>query len=62
MFTVRLPAGLDLDRFKINLYDRFRIEAPTISWNGAKFMRISFQAYNDESDADRLIESLRELL
>lgn len=62
MFTVRLPTSLDLDHFKFDLYDRFRVEAPIILWNNEKFMRLSFQAYNDESDANRLIESLRELL
>jgi len=62
MFAVRLPGCLDLARFKTDLYDRFNIEAPTVAWNDQKFLRLSFQAYNDQSDADRLIEALEELL
>jgi isopenicillin-N epimerase len=62
MFTVRLPDALDLDRFKSELYDRFQVEAPTICWAGKYFLRISFQAYNDQADADRLIESIKRLL
>jgi isopenicillin-N epimerase len=62
MFTVRLPDSVDLDRFQTELYDRFRVEAPAISWAGKNYFRISFQAYNDEADADRLIESIKRLL
>jgi isopenicillin-N epimerase len=62
MFTVRLPAAVDLDRLKAELYDHFKIEVPTISWNAEKFLRISIQVYNDEADADHLIQSIRSIL
>lgn len=62
MCAVRLPAPLDLDRFKGELYDRYRVEAPTVAWNGEKLLRLSFQVYNDGADVERLLEGLRALL
>jgi isopenicillin-N epimerase len=62
MFTARLPDRLDLERFKSDLYDRFQVEAPVVAWNDQKFLRVSFQAYNDRAGADRLIEALEALL
>ncbi|MBP1692193.1 MAG: aminotransferase class V-fold PLP-dependent enzyme [Chloroflexi bacterium] len=62
MFTAQLPAKVDLDQFKKRLYDEYRIEAPVISWNGLKLIRISIQGYNSQSDVDALIEALPRLL
>ena len=60
-FAARLPA-CDLDVLKTRLYDEHRIEAPLIRWNGQSFIRVSFQAYNDEADADALLRALAQLL
>jgi isopenicillin-N epimerase len=62
MFAARLPETIDLSEFKNELYGRYKIEAPTVLWNAQKFLRVSFQAYNDEKDADRLVAALRELV
>ena len=62
MFAVRLPDRIDAADFKQQLYEKYRIETPVIVWNGQKFLRVSFQAYNDEQDARRLIEALKELV
>ena len=47
---------------KARLYDEHRVEAPLIRWNGQSFIRVSFQAYNDEDDADALVLALARLL
>jgi isopenicillin-N epimerase len=60
-FAARLPE-CDLDALKARLYDEHRIEAPLIRWNGQAFIRVSFQAYNDEADADALVRALAQLL
>jgi isopenicillin-N epimerase len=59
--AVRLPE-CDLDVLKTRLYDEHRIEAPLIRWNDQSFIRVSFQAYNDEDDADALVLALTRLL
>jgi len=61
MFTGRLPENTNLVEFKTRLYDEFRIEAPTIYWEGQKFLRISIQGYNTQEDADALIQALSAL-
>jgi isopenicillin-N epimerase len=53
-----LPLHTDLTLLKSNLYDEFRVEVPLIDWNGQKFLRISVQAYNSQSDLDALYEGL----
>jgi isopenicillin-N epimerase len=60
-FAARLPE-CDLDVLKVRLYDEHRIEAPLIRWNGQAFIRVSFQVYNDEADADALLRALAQLL
>ena len=62
MFAVRLPDRIDPVDFKKQLYENHHIEAPVIVWNGQKFLRVSYQAYNDEQDAGRLIEALKDLI
>lgn len=61
MFAAELPA-CDLDALKARLYDEFRVEVPVIRWGGRCFIRVSFQAYNDPSDADALVDALCILL
>ncbi len=52
----------DLDTLKRRLYDEFRIEIPTVEWNGRHFVRISIQAYNTRANVDALVEALKVLL
>ena len=61
MVSVRLPA-VDEATLKRRLYDEYRIEAPIITWRGQVLIRVSFQAYNDEADADALVAALGRLL
>jgi selenocysteine lyase/cysteine desulfurase len=56
--AARLPAEVDTDRVKARLWDEFRVEVPLIVWNGQKLIRVSFQAYNSEADADALVKAL----
>ena len=50
--------GLD---FKRRLMDEYKIEIPVFPWGDKILFRTSFNAYNDENDADRLIEVLGKL-
>ena len=59
MFAVRLPESTNLVDFKTRLYDEFRIEAPTIYWEGQKFLRISIQEYNTNQDTDALVNAVQ---
>jgi len=62
MFAARLPERVDLDKLKRRLLDEYRIEVPTGLWNGQKLLRVSFQGYNTQGDADALLEALQRLL
>jgi len=62
MFAARLPAHTDLEALKQRLYDEYRVEVPMVSWNGQKFIRVSFQGYNTPGDADTLVAALERLL
>jgi isopenicillin-N epimerase len=62
MFAACLPQGIDPDEFKTHLYQDYRIEALAHSWDGAPLIRVSFQAYNDQYDADALIIAIKNIL
>lgn len=62
MFAVRLPDRVDYIQFKSVLYDRYKIEVPTIHWSEKNFLRVSLQAYNSDEDLDALVDAVRELL
>jgi isopenicillin-N epimerase len=62
MASIRLPYTIDREWLKQHLYDDFRIEVPVIRWQDQLLIRVSFQAYNDRSDADALVEALSQLL
>lgn len=62
MTCIEIPLMQNLELFKSQLYDQFRIEIPTIDWNQRHFLRISMQAYNQASDLDELLESLKYLI
>ncbi len=62
MGAAELLLQANLRTFKQRLYDVYQVEAPCVEWEGRHFLRISVQAYNDESDIDRLIQALTALL
>jgi isopenicillin-N epimerase len=62
MGTARLPESIDILKLHDDLWNQFRIEIPTINWNGTKLIRFSFQAYNSDKDTDRLLMALQKLL
>jgi isopenicillin-N epimerase len=61
MVTLRLPAGAP-DDLQERLYDEYRIEIPVFERGDDRFIRASFQGYNDEADLDRLRVALHELI
>ena len=48
-----LPNGVDVEVLHRRLVDAYRVEAPILSWNEKKLIRISIQAYNGAEDVDR---------
>jgi isopenicillin-N epimerase len=58
LVAARLPADLDTDRVKARLWEEFQVEVPLMQWNGLKLIRVSFQGYNSEADADALLKAL----
>ena len=40
------------------LYDEHRIEVPVTTRTPEPLLRVSFQGYNDESDLERLLDTL----
>jgi isopenicillin-N epimerase len=61
MAAIPLPT-VDAATLKRRLYDEERIEVPVGTWNGRNFVRVSVQAYNTETDLDRLAMALARLL
>ncbi len=62
MFIAPLPETIDPFVFKQRLYDEFMVEAPIVVWNNKPYIRVSFQGYNTQADADKLITALQALL
>lgn len=62
MFTAPLPETIDASAFKFRLYDQFNIEVPIVVWNGKPYIRVSFQGYNTQADADALLDALKIML
>jgi isopenicillin-N epimerase len=61
MVALRLPGPTPRD-LKERLYDDYRIEIPVFERGDDRFIRASFQGYNDGADLDRLREALATLL
>jgi isopenicillin-N epimerase len=61
MVTLRLPDSAPLD-LKERLYEEHRIEIPVFERPEGRFLRASFQAYNDAEDLARLKAALDALL
>lgn len=61
MFNARLPQ-VNLDILRQRLWDEYHIEIPLFAWQGQARVRVSFQGYNDQADADTLVDALARLL
>jgi isopenicillin-N epimerase len=61
MVTLRLPPGAPSD-LKARLYDDYRIEIPVYERGQERFIRASFQGYNDADDLEKLKTALGELI
>jgi len=61
MVTLRLPEDAPED-LKDRLYDDYRIEIPVSEHGEDRFIRASFQGYNDAADLERLRDALATLL
>jgi isopenicillin-N epimerase len=61
MFAARLPQ-LDPRDLRERLRQEYAIEALAHSWNDQPLLRVSFQGYNTQADADALIEALERLI
>ena len=61
MASIEIPVS-DTISFKNRLLSDYNIEIPIFEWKGSNLLRLSFNAYNDEKDADRLIDAIKELL
>jgi isopenicillin-N epimerase len=57
MFTALLPP-CNVEDLKRRLYEEYRVEVPLGSRDGLNYIRASFQGYNTQEDADRLLEAL----
>ena len=49
-------------KLKNTLINEFSIEVPIFEWRGKSIIRYSFQVYNDQKDADFLVNTLKNLL
>ena len=61
MVTLRLPGDAP-DDLQERLYNDYRIEIPVFERGDDRFIRASFQGYNDAADLERLKSALDELL
>jgi isopenicillin-N epimerase len=69
MITVQLPRQEHIkqkfatpEALKTPLYDRYKIEAPVIDWNGRWWIRASCQIYNTADQYERLGRAILELI
>ena len=61
MRAVQLSPGDPLDLWR-RLYEEHRVEVPVYERDGRRLLRVSIGPYNDESDVDRLISALEDVL
>ena len=61
MASICLPQ-IDAISLKEQLYQGYKIEVPIVKWQGQSFLRVSFQGYNTQSDADALVSALERTL
>lgn len=58
LVAAQLPKTVDLSVLKSRLYDEFQIEVPVHPFNDLNLIRVSFQGYNTQADADALVKAL----
>ena len=61
MTTILFPMD-DPKQFKNMLYDQYNIEIPILTDQSHPMIRVSYQGYNSDTDADYLIETLKKLI
>lgn len=61
MVAAPLPP-CDEQEVKRRLYDEYCIEVPVFTWQDRQYVRVSFQGYNSQADAERLIAALAEVI
>ena len=61
MSSIEIPVN-DIISFKNRLLSDYNIEIPIFEWKDRNLLRLSFNAYNDEKDAERLIHAIEELI
>ena len=61
MASIPLPID-DNGSFKNALLERYKIQLPVFKWEGGTYLRYSIQAYNIESDLEKLLSAVKELL
>ncbi len=62
MFSTRLPDWIDPKDFQKRLYETYRIEVPVVKWNNVHLLRVSIQGYNDQTDAQVLVNALSSMI
>jgi isopenicillin-N epimerase len=62
MSAIPLPAYINIETLKTELYNRYRIEVPVYRWNDLNIIRVSIQGYNTESDIEALLDALKHLV
>ena len=60
MVVIPVPA-MDPQMLKQTLFERYRIEIPVTAHRDQLFVRLSVQGYNVASDADALVEAVRDI-
>ena len=61
MASIPLPID-EADLFKNALLNKYHIQVPIFTWEGKVYLRYSIQAYNSESDLEKLLSAIKELL
>ena len=51
----------DPSALKERLMNKYQIEIPVFEWDNKIILRFSFNAYNDEQDADKLIHAISDV-
>ena len=62
MVAMRLPDAIDHQSLKDYLYDQHQIEVLTHTWQDLSYLRVSFQAYNQQADLDILLGALEQYI
>ena len=61
MASIPLPFN-DAVEIKNALLNKYHIQVPIFTWEGKVYLRYSIQAYNSESDLEKLLSAIKELL